>query len=97
MLGAPWGILLLVGVRRQHWSLRWAAPSHHSPKLGLAQVQLWFLWTLVLPKPPSIAPGAFPPIPHLAEKDESEAEEISTQLGSWQWMDPAGAARVLQI
>lgn len=52
MLGAPWGILLLVGVRRQHWSLRWAAPSHHSPKLGLAQVQLWFLWTLALPNPP---------------------------------------------
>lgn len=35
--------------------------------------------------------------PSSHRKDESKAEEISTQLGSRQQTDPAGTPRVLQI
>lgn len=81
MLGALGGILLLVGVRRQQWSSRWVAPSRRSPKLALAPVQLRFLCTPVLPKPPSMAPGALPPTPHPTEKMRAKQRKSAPNWG----------------
>lgn len=48
---------------------------------ALAPVQLWFLCTPVLPKSPSMAPGALPPTPHPTEKMRAKQRKSAPNWG----------------